>query len=165
MELREQTIERVALFQGSFDPFTAGHESIVRRALPLFDRIVVAVVYNVNKHGLLSVERRKHLIESVFADEPQVSVTSSTGLTVDLAREVGATCLLRGVRSAADFDYEQAMAQANRELSGGSLETVLLYTLPELAHVSSSLVRELISYHRPIDRYMPSNWNRCLIEC
>ena len=105
------------------------------------------------------------MIESAFADEPRVSVTSSTGLTVDLAREVGATCLLRSVRSAQDFDYEQAMAQANRELSGGSLETVLLYTLPHLAHVSSSLVRELISYHRAIDSYMPRNWNRRLMEC
>lgn len=160
-----QHINSKALFQGSFDPFTVGHESIVMRALAIFDHVVVAIVHNVNKAGFLPVEKRKKLIETVFADEPRVSVVTSTGLTVELAREVGATCLLRGVRSLADYDYEMAMATANRRLSGGTLETVLLYTLPEYAHVSSSLVRELIKFRQPIDELMPDGWDKQTFEC
>ena len=152
--------QSIALFQGSFDPFTAGHESIVERALAIFDQVVVAVVHNVNKPGFLPVERRVELIKNAFDGNQRVRVVSSQGLTVDLAREVGATCLLRGVRSVQDFEYEMTMAAANRQLSGGTLDTVLLYTLPELAHVSSSLVRELVRFGRPVDALMPSKWDR-----
>ena len=155
---------RTALFQGSFDPFTAGHESIVRRALALFDRVVIAVVHNVNKSGLLPVADRERLIASVFADCDRVRVVSSPALTVDAAREFGARCLLRGVRTVADFEYEMTMAQANRDLSGGTLDTVLLYTEPRLAHVSSSLVRELLRFDRDVTPYMPSRgcWQEIL---
>lgn len=155
---------RTALFQGSFDPFTAGHESIVRRALALFDRVVIAVVHNVSKSGLLPVSERERLIASVFADSDRVRVVSSPALTVDVAREVGADCLLRGVRTVADFEYEMTMSQANRDLSGGTLDTVLLYTEPHLAHVSSSLVRELLRFGRDVTPYMPSRgcWQEIL---
>ena len=152
--------QRIALFQGSFDPFTAGHESIVERALAIFDKVVVAVVHNISKPGFLPVKRRVELIENAFAGEPRVSVVTSQGLTVDLAKETGATCLLRGVRTVQDFEYEMNMAAANRQLSGGKLETVLLYTLPQLAHVSSSLVRELVRFNKPVDSLMPSRWDR-----
>ena len=143
-----------ALFQGSFDPFTKGHDDIVRRALAIFDRVVVAVVINVNKHGLLTPEQRKTLIEEVYRDEPCVTVVTSKGLTVDLAHEVGATCLLRSVRNVQDYEYEQVMAAANRELGG--LDTMVLFSRPELAHVSSSLVRELLTFGRDVTPYLPA---------
>ena len=143
-----------ALFQGSFDPFTKGHADIVDRALPFFDRIVIAVMVNIHKQGLLTPEQRKALIEEVYRNEPRVSVVIGHGLTVDLAREVGADCLLRSARNAADFDYEQVQATANRELGG--LDTLLFVARPELAHVSSTLVRELHHFGRDVSPYLPS---------
>ena len=145
--------QRVALFQGSFDPFTRGHESIVRRALPLFDEIVVAVVNNIAKQPLMTLENRMEFIKQVFADEPRVCVVASEGLTIDVAREEGACCLLRGVRTTHDFEYEMQMADVNRQLSG--IETVLLYTLPEYSHISSSIVRELLRYGQDVSAFLP----------
>lgn len=146
--------KRIAMFQGSFDPFTRGHESIVRRALPLFDEIVVAVVSNIAKKPFMSLENRLEFIKQVFKDEPRVRVVASEGLTVDVAREVGATCLLRGVRMIQDFENEMHMAEINRRLSG--IETVLLYTLPEFSHISSTIVRELYNYNQDVSDYLPS---------
>ena len=143
----------VALFPGSFDPFTRGHESIVRRALPLFDEVVIALGINIEKRGFMTVEQRKRWIESVFADEPRVRVVSYSGLTVDVAHECGAHFLLRGVRMIQDFEAEMHMAEVNRQLSG--IETVLLYTLPELSHVSSSIVRELFRYGQNVSHLLP----------
>ena len=143
-----------ALFQGSFDPFTVGHADIVRRALDIFDQVVIAIVVNVEKKGLLSLEQRRSLIEQAFANEQRVRVVASEKLTVEVARDEGATCLLRGVRTTQDFEYEQVMAQANRELGG--LDTVLLFTRPEFAHVSSSLVRELLRFGRDVTSYLPA---------
>ncbi|MBR5117644.1 MAG: pantetheine-phosphate adenylyltransferase [Muribaculaceae bacterium] len=147
--------KKIAMFQGSFDPFTRGHESIVRRALPLFDEIVVAVVSNIAKKPFMSLSNRLEFIKQVFADEPRVRVVASDGLTVDVAREVGATCLLRGVRMIQDFENEMHMAEINRRLSG--IETVLLYTLPEFSHISSTIVRELYNYNQPVNEYIPEN--------
>lgn len=147
--------KRIAMFQGSFDPFTRGHESIVRRALPLFDEIVVAVVSNIAKKSFMSIENRLEFIKQVFSGEPRVRVVASEGLTVDVAREVGATCLLRGVRMIQDFENEMHMAEINRRLSG--IETVLLYTLPEFSHISSTIVRELYNYSQDVSDYLPSN--------
>ena len=149
------------MFQGSFDPFTRGHESIVRRALPLFDEIVVAVVSNIAKKPFMSLNNRLEFIKQVFADEPRVRVVASDGLTVDVAREVGATCLLRGVRMIQDFENEMNMAEVNRELSG--FETVLLYTLPEYSHISSSIVRELVKYEQDVSSYLPINIDKNLV--
>lgn len=146
--------KRIAMFQGSFDPFTRGHESIVRRALPLFDEIVVAVVSNIAKKPFMSLDNRLEFIKQVFEDEPRVRVVASDGLTVDVAREVGATCLLRGVRMIQDFENEMHMAEINRRLSG--IETVLLYTLPEFSHISSTIVRELYNYNQDVSDYLPS---------
>lgn len=142
------------MFQGSFDPFTLGHESIVRRALPLFDEVVVAVVSNIAKQPFMSLENRMRFIEQVFADEPCVRVVASDGLTVDVASEVGATCLLRGVRMIQDFENEMHMAEINRQLGG--IETVLLYTLPEFSHISSSIVRELHRYGQDVSKMLPT---------
>ena len=145
----------IAMFQGSFDPFTRGHESIVRRALPIFDEIVIAVVSNIAKKPFMSLNNRLEFIKQVFADEPHVRVVASDGLTVDVARQVGATCLLRGVRMIQDFENEMHMAEINRRLSG--IETVLLYTLPEFSHISSTIVRELYNYHQDVSAYLPAN--------
>ena len=147
--------KRVAMFQGSFDPFTKGHESIVLRALPLFDEIVVAVVSNIAKKPFMSLDSRLEFIKQVFAHEPQVRVVASQGLTVDVARQEGATCLLRGVRMIQDFENEMHMAEINRRLGG--IETVLLYTLPEFSHISSTIVRELCNYHQDVNDYLPAN--------
>ena len=138
---------RVALFPGSFNPFTRGHESLVRRALTFCDRVVIAVGVNIGKDPE-DAERNCEAIRRVFTDDPNVDVTSYTGLTGDLARRTGATFLLRGARNAADFEYERNMADANRNLFG--IETVILPTLPELSWISSSIARELSRFgHDP----------------
>lgn len=146
--------QRIAIFPGSFDPYTIGHASIVDRALPLFDKIVVAIGVNRNKRSFLTEEQRIRMIADLYADEPKVEVISYDGLTVDAARECGARFLLRGVRMIQDFEYEKNLAEVNRSISG--LETVLLYTLPEYGHISSSIVRELISYGRDVSALLPN---------
>ena len=139
--------QRKALFAGSFDPFTVGHASIVRRALTLFDNVVIGIGYNEHKPGEWSVETRKEAISAYWVGTPEVTVETFTGLTVDFARKIGADALLRGVRSTLDFEYERNLADTNRALAG--IETVLLYSLPQLSFISSSMVRELI--HNGID--------------
>ena len=144
---------RVALFPGSFDPFTRGHESIVRRALPLFDKFVIAIGVNADKRSFMTMEQRKAWIESIFKDSPQVVVITYTTMTVDVAREVGAQFIVRGVRLIQDFENEKHLAEVNRDLTG--IETILLYTLPEYSHISSSIVRELFRYGQDISPYLP----------
>jgi len=153
---------RVALFPGSFDPFTRGHESIVRRALPLFDEIVVAIGVNPGKRAFMPIEQRIQWIQQVFTGEPRVSVIGYTGMTVDAARDVGADYILRGVRLIQDFENEKHMAEVNRDLSG--IETILLYTLPEDSHISSSIVRELVAQGQDVSRYLPSHVDATLLQ-
>jgi len=148
----EQT-DRTALFPGSFDPFTIGHKSLVDRALPLFDRIVIAVGENSGKSAASSSEARVEAIKKLYRQEPKITVTAYSGLTVDVCRRVGARWMLRGVRTLADFEYEKNLADINRHISG--IETVLLYTLPEYAHISSSMVRELAHFGYNIDPFLP----------
>ncbi len=145
--------KRVALFPGSFDPFTRGHESIVRRALPLFDKFVIAIGVNADKRSFLTTEQRKAMIEQVFKDDPRIEVISYTGMTIDVAQEVGARFIVRGVRLIQDFENEKHLAEVNRDLTG--IETILLYTLPEYSHISSSIVRELYHYGQDVSRYLP----------
>lgn len=145
---------RVALFAGSFDPFTVGHASVVDRALPLFDRLVIAVGINAEKTSAASAADRLAAIRAVYDGDPRVEVITCSGeLTVDLARRIGARWLLRGVRSVRDFEYERDMADLNRRLSG--IETVILFSLPEHGAVSSSAVRELASYGRDVTPFLP----------
>ena len=144
---------KTALFPGSFDPFTIGHHDIVVRGLQLFDEIVVAIGRNAQKPGHSSPEERLQAIQQVYADHPRVRVYIYEGLTIDFAQQVGASCILRGVSSVQDFEYERQIVDANRQLSG--FDTVLLYTRPEYAHISSSLVRELKSYNKDITDYLP----------
>ena len=129
-----------ALFAGTFNPFTIGHADIVKRGLELFDEVVIAIGENQDKPSA-DIDARLQAIRAIFKDEPRVRVEVYHSLTVDYAREIGADVLLRGVRTVADFEYERQMADANRALAG--IETVVLFTRPELAYISSSLVRDL----------------------
>lgn len=144
----------MALFPGSFNPFTRGHASIVERGLRIFDRIVIAL--GVNPEKAEDVSQRDielDIIRRLYANEPRIEVAAYSGLTVDAAREHGAKFILRGVRSVKDFEYERDMADVNRKLSG--IETVILYSLPELSAVSSSVVRELEKYGADLAEFLP----------
>ncbi len=147
------TMPRVALFAGSFHPFTIGHASVVERALPLFDKIIIGIGINAAKSAPDDIHDRLSAIREVFAHEPRVEVAAYEGLTVDAAAGFGARWLLRGVRSVKDFEYERDLADINRKLSG--LETIIIYTLPEHAAISSSVVRELAAYGRDITDFLP----------
>ena len=131
-----------ALFPGSFDPITLGHFDIIRRALALFDEIVVAIGVNGDKNYMFTVEQRKEFIEKAFADEPKVKVSTYQGLTVDYCREIDAQFILRGLRNPADFEFEKAIAHTNRTLS--KIETVFLLTAARPSFISSSIVRDVI---------------------
>jgi len=144
---------RRAIFPGSFNPFTIGHQDIVLRSLALFDEVVIGIGHNYLKASDTAIDERLQDIKHVFRNEPRVRVAAYAGLTVDFAHEVDAQFILRGVRSVQDFEYEQSIAEANRHLNGP--ETVLLYTRPEYAHISSTLVRELMSYHKDVSEYLP----------
>ncbi len=144
---------KVAIFPGSFDPFTIGHADIVERALPLFDKVIIAVGENITKKPLFPLEERIEQIRKAFGKEPKVEVCAYKGLTADFAREKGAEYILRGVRCVADFEYERNMAEANRMLGG--LETILLYTSPQYAYISSTLVRDLYVHGKDISALLP----------
>lgn len=136
-------MDKTAVFPGSFDPLTRGHEELVRRALPLFDRIVIAVGVNSQKKGLFTLGERMEWIELVFKDEPKVTVDSFENLTAHYCRRIGASYLLRGLRNASDFDYEKTISQLNN-IVGEGLETVFLISNPGTSHISSTIVREII---------------------
>lgn len=144
---------KTAIFPGSFDPFTIGHADIVRRALPLFDRLVIAVGINESKRPFQSVAQRIDAITTLYRDDQRVEVRSYQGLTADFAHSVGARFVIRGVRSVKDFEYERDIAEANHLI--GDLETVFLFSSPELAAISSSLVRELHHFGRDISDFLP----------
>lgn len=147
-------MERVALFAGSFDPFTRGHEALVEEALRLFDRVVIGVGANIAKRGLLTVEQRMRLIDDLYRDNDRVEVAAYDTLTTDFARKVGATVLVRGVRNTLDFEFERTMEATNRHLAP-ELTTVLLVAPAEYGHISSSVVRELLSFGREVDELLP----------
>ncbi|TGE28020.1 pantetheine-phosphate adenylyltransferase [Hymenobacter metallicola] len=147
-------MKRIALFPGSFDPFTNGHLDVVRRGATLFDEVIIAIGNNSSKSRYLPVEQMVGLIEDVFAGEPQVSVQAYKGLTADFAREVGAKFLLRGLRNTTDFEYENTIAQANRHVNP-ELETVFLITSPALAAISSTIIREIHRFGGNVDDFVP----------
>ena len=145
---------RTGIFVGSFNPFTIGHDSIVRRALPLFDRLVIGVVGdNVHKPDMPSAEERIKAIIALYSDEPRIEVKSYQGLAIDFAKAEKAQFIVKGVRTVSDFEHEQWQADFNRKLGG--IETILLYTEPELASVSSSALRELSHFGVDISPYLP----------
>ncbi len=144
---------RKAIFPGTFDPFTLGHHSIVKRTLGFMDEVIIGIGYNDQKHCLLPIEKRLESIRKVYADEPRVKVLAYSGLTVDFAQEQGAGFMVRGIRSVKDFEYEESIADINRKLSG--IETIFLFTEPELSAVSSSVVRELLRYGKDVSAFLP----------
>lgn len=142
-----------AIFPGTFDPFTIGHESIVRRALTFIDEVIIAIGINEQKHSLFPVEKREQMIRDLYKDEPRVKVMSYSNLTVDFAHEVGANTIIRGIRTIKDFEYEETIADINRKLTG--IETIFLFTEPDLASISSSIVRELMKYNKEVTQFLP----------
>jgi len=144
---------RKAIFPGTFDPYTLGHHSIVKRALTFMDEVVVGIGINEGKHCLLPVEKRVEMIQRLYADEPRVKVVAYSGLTVDFAKEQDAGFIVRGIRSVKDFEYEESIADIHRKLSG--IETIFLFTEPELSSVSSSVVRELLHYGKDVSMFLP----------
>jgi len=149
-------MDRIALFPGSFDPITLGHVDIIERALPLFDQIIIAIGTNSAKKYLFSLEQRILWIQETFKDEPKIKVVTYTGLTVDFAKNTGANFLLRGLRNPADFEFEKAIAQANRQLVP-TLETVFLLTSARYAYISSSIVREVYQHGGDFAEFVPTS--------
>ena len=144
---------RKAIFPGSFDPITLGHQDIINRALPLFDEIVIAIGINADKKYMFSLEERKRFIEQTFQNEPKISVITYEGLTIDLCQKINATFILRGLRNPADFEFEKAIAHTNRRLS--KIETVFLLTAAKTSYISSSIVRDVIRNHGEYQLLVP----------
>ncbi|MFZ9526835.1 MAG: pantetheine-phosphate adenylyltransferase [Schleiferiaceae bacterium] len=145
---------KTALFPGSFDPLTLGHDDVVRRAAALFDRVVVGIGVNADKKNMFPLEQRMDWIRHAFADLPHVEVASYEGLTVDYARQIGAQYMVRGLRNPADFEFEKAIAQTNRELEP-HIETVFFQTRARFAYIASSHVREVIRYRGDYTLFVP----------
>ena len=144
---------RKAIFPGSFDPITLGHQDIINRALPLFDEIVIAIGVNADKKYMFSLEERKRFIEETFQNEPKISVITYEGLTIDLCHKINANFILRGLRNPADFEFEKAIAHTNRRLS--RIETVFLLTAAKTSYISSSIVRDVIRNHGEYELLVP----------
>jgi pantetheine-phosphate adenylyltransferase len=142
-----------AVFPGSFDPLTLGHQDIVERGATIFDEIIVGIGYNAEKSHMFSIEQRKEFIVQCFQDNPRVKVMDYQGLTIDFCKSVGANYLLRGVRNNGDFEFEKAIARTNRELS--NIETVFLLTSIQTSFISSSIVREIIRNKGDYKRFVP----------
>lgn len=151
-------MKKVAVFPGSFDPFTIGHEAIVRRALSLFDEIIIAVGANALKRNFYSLETRKMMIFSVFKDEPRVKVDHYDGLTVDYCKKKNAGYLLRGLRTAADFEFERAIGQVNKSMAP-EIESIFLLTVPEHSFINSGIVRDIIKSGGDASKFVPAAVN------
>ena len=151
-------MKKTAVFPGSFDPITIGHEAIVRRALSLLDEIVIAVGTNNMKRSFYPLETRKEMIMKVFRDEPRVRVDHYEGLTVDYCKKIGATYIVRGLRTSADFEFERAIAQVNKAMAPG-IESVFLLTVTEYSFINSTIVRDIINSGGDASRFVPSAIN------
>lgn len=150
-------MKKKALFPGTFDPFTIGHYSLIERSLQLMDEIVIAIGVNDNKQSYFSLEKRIEMIRLLYANNPRITVASYDSLTVDFAKEVNANFILRGIRSVNDFEYEKTIADMNRNMTG--IETFILFTEPELTHISSTIVRELLKYGHDVSKFVPAGMN------
>lgn len=151
-------MKKIAVFPGSFDPFTIGHEAIVRRALSLFDEIIIAVGANTLKKSFYPLDTRKEMIVKAFKNEPRVIVDHYTGLTVDFCKSKGAGYLLRGLRTAADFEFERAIGQVNKSMAP-EIESVFLLTEPDHSFINSTIVRDIIMNGGDASRFVPEGIN------
>jgi len=147
-------MNKKAVFPGSFAPFTKGHESIVLRALPLFDEIVIALGTNSEKNEYFSLEERYKWIEQVFVNEPKISVQKYEGLTIDFCEKIKANYILRGLRNSCDFKYEKGIAQMNRSMKK-NIQTIFIITDPEVSHISSTLVRDVVKNGGNVSQFVP----------
>lgn len=147
---------KIAVFPGSFDPITQGHVDLVLRAIPLFDKIIVAVGINSQKQGLFSLEQRMGWLKKVFEQHETVFVGKFEGLTVNFCKEENARYLLRGLRNASDFDYEKTISQLNY-IVGEEIETIFLISRPEFSHISSTIVREIIKGNGAVEKFIPTS--------
>jgi len=146
-------MSKKALFSGTFDPFTIGHDAIIKRALNFTDEIIIAIGINSDKKNLFSLDERIDNIKKIYAEEKRIKVAHYDGLTIDFAKESGVDFILRGIRNINDFEYEKNMADVNLKLSG--IDTLFLFSEPEYSYISSSLVRELINYKKDISNLIP----------
>lgn len=142
-----------AIFPGTFDPFTIGHDSLVKRTLQVVDEIVIAIGINENKQTYFTLENRLEMIRYLYKDDTRVSVMAYNSLTVDFAKQVDASLIVRGIRTVNDFEYEKTIADMNRTIAG--VETIILFTEPELTHISSTIVRELLRFGHDVSKFIP----------
>ncbi len=149
--------KRIGVFPGTFDPFTIGHLSIVERGLDLLDEIVIAIGVNEAKSSYFTVEQRVKMLQDLFQDNSRVRIISYDCLTIDMVRQCNARFILRGIRTVNDFEYEKTIADVNRKLSG--VETIILFTEPELTHISSTIVRELLRFGHSVEEFIPQGLN------
>lgn len=145
---------KIALFPGSFDPITIAHVDILKRALPLFDRIVIGIGLNSSKQNFLSAEKREEMVQTIFAAHPNIEVKLYQGLTVDFCRKINAKYMVRGIRSASDFEYERAIAQINQTMMP-EVETILLLSKPEYSAISSTIVRDILRNNGDVSPFVP----------
>lgn len=151
-------MNRTAVFPGSFDPFTVGHEALVKRALSLFEKVIIAVGENAEKKNLFSIEMRLKMISKIFEGESRVEVMRFSGLTVDFCRKQNAAYIVRGLRTSADFEYERALGQMNRKMAPG-VDTIFLLTSTEHTPVNSTIVRDIIKHGGDASPFVPASIN------
>ena len=147
-------MNKIAIFPGSFSPFTLGHRSVVDRALPLFDKIIIAIGINSKKNEYFSIEEREQWINEIYKKNSKIEVQFYEGVTVDLCEKVGANYILRGLRDSHDFKYEKNIAQTNKKLND-KIETIFIITPPEISHISSTIVRDIIKNGGDVSQFLP----------
>ncbi len=151
-------MEKTAIFPGSFDPFTVGHESIVKRALPLFDKIIIAIGHNINKEYYFPLEKRVEWIKKVFKGNSKIEIKTYKGLTIDFCKQVNSRYILRGLRTSSDFEYERAVGQMNKAMYP-EIETVFFLTMPQHTAINSTIVRDIIRYGGDASLFLPEDLN------
>lgn len=149
-------MQKIAVFPGSFDPFTKGHENVISRALPLFDKLYIAIGHNSEKKSFFPLEQRLKMVGNLYRDEEKIILDSYEGLTIDFCKKIGAQYLLRGLRTAADFEYERAIAQINRKMNP-MVETVFILAVPEFTPVNSTIIREILKYGGDASQFLPDS--------